>query len=248
MTQTVFTPATLPKNDNINRYAYSVAVDNHILIRKGKMIAYYGNLRFERLGSTVLDILVSNAFNSPLSINDFICVAGQGQLIIGDLGNDISGYDLDNANLTIRATHLLGFQPTLLCQESVVPGFLTLLGTGRMLASSNGPVHFVEPPCFADEQALLGWADCPCPAFRYDHNYIRGYASAVGSFTGFTLSGEEKQVDFSGKGTVLVQSSEAQLAGQGGLLSSLLAQLSGLEKDELSTLASMATGLAGKRR
>jgi len=109
MTTTVFTPATLPKNDNINRYAYSVEVDKQIFIRKGKMIAYYGNLRFERLGSTVLEILVSEAFNSPLFVNDFICVVGRGQLILGDLGNDIAGYDLDNANLTVRATHLLGF-------------------------------------------------------------------------------------------------------------------------------------------
>jgi hypothetical protein len=76
----------------------------------------------------------------------------------------------------------------------------------------------------------------------------RSYASAVGSLTGFTLSGEEKQVDFAGKGTVLVQSSEAKLAGEGGLLSSLVGQLSGLEKDELSTLASMASGMANRRR
>jgi len=55
-------------------------------------------------------------------------------------------------------------------------------------------------------------------------------------------------VDFAGKGTVLVQSSESKLAGQDGLLRSLLGQLSGLDKSELSTLASMASGMAGKRR
>jgi uncharacterized protein (AIM24 family) len=248
MSTTVFTPASLPKNDNINRYAYSVAVERQMFIRKGKMIAYYGSLRFEALGSNILDILVREAFNSPLFVNDFIVVAGQGQLIIGDLGNDIAGYDLDNANLTVRASHLLAFQSTLRCQESVVPGFLTLLGTGRMLASSNGPVHFMEPPCRADEQALLGWADCPCPAFRHDYNYVRSFASAAGSLIGFSMSGEEKQVDFTGKGTVLVQSSELKLAGHGGLLSSLLGQMSALDKEELSTLASMASGMASKRR
>ena len=203
---TLLTPATLPKNDNINRYTYSVAVQDQIFIRKGKMIAYYGNLRFEALGSSVLDILVNEAFNAPLFVNDFICVVGTGQLILGDEGHDIAGYDLDNANLTVRARHLLGFQPTLSCQESILPGYLTLIGTGRMLASSNGPVHFMEPPCRADQSALLGWADCPCPAIRYDYQYIRGFASSVGALTGFTLSGEEKQVDFIGKGTVLVQS------------------------------------------
>lgn len=248
MSTRIYNPATLPKNDNINRYSYSVEIDKQMFIRKGKMIAYYGNLRFERLGTSVLDILVKQAFNSPLFVNDFIVVNGNGQLIIGDLGNDIAGYDLDNANLTVRASHLLGFQSTLMCQESVVPGFLTLLGTGRMLASSNGPVHFMEPPCRADEQSLLGWADCPCPAFRYDYDYVNGLASAVGSLTGFTVSGEEKQVDFSGKGTVLVQSSELKLASEGGgLLQTLLGQLPGLSKTELATLGSMASGMSSRR-
>ncbi len=184
-----------------------MAVENQILIRKGKMVAYYGSLKFEALGSSLLDILVNEAFNAPLFVNHFICVSGRGQLILGDQGNDIAGYDLDNANLTVRASHLLGFQSTLTCQECVLPGYLTLLGTGRMFASSNGPVHFMEPPCRADEKALPGWADCPCPSIRYDYQYIRGFVGAVGAVSGFSLSGEERQVDFTGKGTVLVQSS-----------------------------------------
>ena len=101
---------------------------------------------------------------------------GQGELILGDRGYDINSYDLDDGNLTVRASSLLGFEPTMELKESIVPGFLTLLGTGKFLASSNGPVHFVEPPVRVDPDALLGWADCPTPCHHYDHAYMRGRA------------------------------------------------------------------------
>ena len=127
---------------------------------------------------------------------------------MGDNGNDLACYDLDAANMTIRAKNLLGFSKNVICQESTLPGYLTLLGTGKVIASSNGPVHFLELPCRVDEQAVLGWADCPSPSYRYDYEHVKGFVSTVGALTGFTLSGEEKQVDFTGAGTVLVQSSE----------------------------------------
>lgn len=205
---TVYSPLNLPKNDNINRFSYCIDVTDHMFIQKGKMIAYYGSLKFEALGSSLLDILVKQAFNSPMYVNNYICVQGRGQLILGDLGRDIAGYDLDNANLTVQADHLLGFQSTLRCQESTLPGYLTLIGTGRILASSNGPVHFMELPCRADPEAVLGWADCPSPSYHYDYTHVINVISAAGALTGITLSGEEKQVDFFGQGTVLVQSSE----------------------------------------
>ena len=37
---------------------------------------------------------------------------GQGKLILGDRGYDINSYDLDDGNLTVRASSLLGFEPS----------------------------------------------------------------------------------------------------------------------------------------
>ncbi|MBI2373386.1 MAG: AIM24 family protein [Deltaproteobacteria bacterium] len=245
--QTIYGPGSLPKNDNINRFSYSLDVSDTLFIQKGKMIAYYGRLTFEMIGTSALDILTKEAFNSPLYIGDFVVVSGRGSLILGDLGNDIAGYDLEDANMTIRAKNLLALPPTVRCQESTVPGFLTLMGTGRILASSNGPAHFIEPPCRVDEQAVLGWADCPCPSYRYDYEHVRSFISAAGAMTGFTLSGEEKQLDFFGKGTVLVQSSELELQGR-GLVDSIVGQLRSLGKSDLSIVsAAVSRQMASSR-
>ncbi|MEI6206762.1 MAG: AIM24 family protein [Desulfuromonadales bacterium] len=205
---TIYNPGNLPKNDNLNRFAFVVDVEEEIFIRKGKMIAYYGQLQFEALGSSLLDILIKQTFNAPLYINHFIVSRGHGQLILGDNGNDIACYDLDDANMTIKASHLLGFTRNIVCQESTMHGFLTLIGSGKIIASSNGPVHFLELPCRVDPQSVLGWADCPSPSYRYDYGHVAGLVSMVGAVSGITLSGEEKQIDFSGQGTVLIQSSE----------------------------------------
>lgn len=237
---TSYNPQTLPKNDNLNRFAYVLNVQEEMFIRKGKMIAYYGQLQFEALGSSVLDILIKNAFNAPAYIHHFIVAKGYGQLIVGDNGNDIASYDLEDANLTVKADHLLGFTKDLLCQESTMPNYLTLTGTGKILASSNGPVHFLELPCRVDEQAILGWADCPSPAYRYDYAHVTGALSLVGALTGITLSAEEKQIDFKGQGTVLVQSSELSLAGS-PTLTHILTQLPQLAVQELSALSAAVT-------
>lgn len=230
-------PENLPKDDNINRYAFCIEVRDQMFIQKGKMIAYYGNLRFESLGAGPLDVLVQNAFNSPLFINDFVVVSGQGQLILGDRGNDVNSFDLDEGNLTVKADHVLGFTKDLRCQQSVVPNYLTLTGTGKFLASSNGPVHFMEPPARVDEQALLGWADLPCPSIRYDHAYVRNALQAAGSLLGVRRSGEEEQMEFSGEGTILVQSSEEALLGRSNL-QAIIAQLGGLHQNDLQQLQS----------
>ena len=244
---TIYNPGTLPKNDNLNRFSFVIDVNDQMFIRKGKMIAYYGGLSFEAMGTGVLDMLVKHAFNAPKYIQNFVIVQGKGQLILGDNGNDLACYDLDDANLTVRAKNLLAFSKNVKCQESTLPGFLTMIGSGKVIASSNGPVHFLELPCRVDEQAVLGWADCPSPSYHYDYAHVTGFVSAVGALSGFTLSGEEKQVDFTGKGTVLIQSSELDTT-QSSTLSHLLSQLPLLGKDELGKLSLSAQQQAQKQR
>nr|MDT0665230.1 AIM24 family protein [Micromonospora sp. DSM 115978] len=124
----------------------------------------------------------------------------------------MNSYDLEDSNLNIRAGNLLAFEPGLSLKQSIIPGFLTLIGTGKFLAASNGPVHFVEPPIRIDPEAVLGWADCPSPCHHYDHAYLQGVMGMVRRFTGVGgTSGEEHQFEFAGAGTILMQSSEKVL-------------------------------------
>jgi len=204
-----YSAQSLPSNDNINNYSFCVDVNGTYFAQRGKMIAYYGQLKFESLSVGSLSSLIASAFSAPMYTNDFMVVTGQGKLILGDRGFDISSFDLGDGNLTVRAGNLLAFDPALALKQSIIPGFLTLLGTGKFLASSNGPVHFMEPPVRVDPQAVVGWSDCPSPCHHYDAAYMQGMLGAAQAFLGLgPSSGEEHQFDFTGSGTVLVQSSE----------------------------------------
>ncbi|MFD9662333.1 AIM24 family protein [Rhodococcus sp. NPDC059968] len=212
----IHNPSTLGASDNIpdNSYAFCIDLTAPWFIRKGAMIAYYGQMQFQALTHGLHGAalhMVANQFSAPLYMGDYAVAEGFGKLIIGDRGYDINSYDLDDGNLTIRASNLLAFEPGLALNQSIVPGFLTLIGTGKFLASSNGPVMFAEPPLRIDPEALVGWADCPSPSHHYDQGWISNFLAAGAHMMGIN-SGEERQFDFTGAGTVLIQSSEKVLS------------------------------------
>ncbi len=208
----ILNPYTLPVNDNIvgNDYAFCVEVGAAPwFMSKGAMIAYYGQIAFEPLAVTSLGSLVAARFSSPLYARDWVVTSGQGKLVLGDRGFNINSFDLDDGNLTIRASNLLAFETGLNLKQSIVPGFLTLIGTGKFLASSNGQVMFAEPPLRVDPQALVGWSDCPSPSHHYDAGWMESFLVAARAMVLGAQTGEERQFDFTGAGTVLIQSSEA---------------------------------------
>lgn len=162
-------PTTLPSDDNVNPYTFCVELKgSQWFLQKGKMIAYYGRIEFNGIGHGRLDRLVRTSFHSPLHASDWVVAEGSGKMLLADRAFDVNSYDLDEGNLTIRSGNLLAYQPTLALKQSIVPGFVTLIGTGKFVAASNGPVVFMEPPMRVDPQALVGWADCPSPCHHYD--------------------------------------------------------------------------------
>ncbi|KAF4409434.1 MULTISPECIES: AIM24 family protein [Streptomyces] len=209
----VFDPQTLPADDNVNAYTFCVDLHGQWFLQKGKMIAYYGRISFDGVGHGRLDRLVAGSFHSPLHAADWVVAEGEGKMLLADRAFDVNSYDLEDGNLTVRSGNLLAFQPGLSLKQSVIPGFLTLIGTGKFVAASNGPVIFAEPPIRVDPQALVGWADCPSPCHHYDHQYLRGVLGGVRALTGLGgASGEEHQFEFTGAGQVLLQSTEQLMA------------------------------------
>jgi uncharacterized protein (AIM24 family) len=232
---TPLSPGTLPKNDNVNAYSYNIDLDGTWFTRKGAMIAYYGQVRFEALSSVgSLSGMVARQFSSPMYTRDWVLATGQGQLMIADRGHDVNSLDLDDGNLTVRAQNLLAFTPDLQLKQSIVPGFLTLIGTGTFLASSNGPIVFAEPPLRVDPQALVGWADCPSPSHHFDAGWMTDFLGAAQGFFG-RASGEERQFDFTGAGTVLLQSSELVVEDP-ALLAQITSQSEALATGQVTSL------------
>ena len=103
---------SLPTDDNVNPYTYCVDIGvRDWFFQKGKMLAYYGQMQFEAVSgglSHVLGVVVS----TPLYADDWVGARGQGRLLLGSHGFDVNGYDLDDANMTIRAGNLLAFGGT----------------------------------------------------------------------------------------------------------------------------------------
>ncbi|MFC5955516.1 AIM24 family protein [Streptomyces pratens] len=213
---TVFDPTTLPSDDNVDPYTFCVELaGSQWFLQKGKMIAYYGTIEFNGIGHGRLDRLVRTSFHSPLHSSDWVVAEGSGKMLLADRAFDVNAYDLEDGNLTVRSGNLLAFQPSLSLKQSIVPGFLTLIGTGKFVAVSNGPVVLMEPPLRVDPQALVGWADCPSPCHHYDHGYMTGVMGGLRALTGLGgASGEEHQFEFVGAGTILLQSSESLMPEQ----------------------------------
>ncbi|MDV2478069.1 AIM24 family protein [Rhodococcus zopfii] len=235
----VLNPSHLVGNDNVpgNGYAYCIDLQSPWFLSKGAMIAYYGQIQFTALTHGLqgqLLHMVAQQFSAPLHLGDYVVAEGYGKLILGDRGYDINSYDLDDGNLTIRAANLLAFEPGLSLNQSIVPGFLTLIGTGKFLASSNGPVIFAEPPLRVDPEALVGWADCPSPSHHFDEAWVTGYVAAGARMFG-VQSGEERQFDFTGAGTVLIQSSE-KVIDDSSVVRMIEGQLPGLTNSGLQRI------------
>lgn len=213
---TIHTAASLPDNDHVpdNPYTWSLLMEpgRPWFMSKGAMIAFYGQVTFQAVRARSLAgallHMVTSQFSSPLYAQDWVVAEGHGKLVIGDRGFDVNSYDIDDGNLTIRQSNLLAFDSGLTLNQSIVPGFVTLIGTGRFLASSSGPVIIAEPPLRVDPEALLGWADCPTPSHHYDAGWMQGFLGGAMSLLGAN-TGEERQYDFVGAGVVLMQSSEA---------------------------------------
>ncbi len=201
---------TLPDDDNVNPYVFCITLGPEWFMSKGAMLAHYGDVRFDAVTEySSVQAWVASRFSSPVYVQDWVVAQGRGKVLIGDRGLDLNAYDLDDGNLTIRAGNLCAFAQQLELKQSIVPGFVTLIGTGKFIASSNGPVIFVEPPFRADPDALLGWADCPSPSVHHDAQWMTQNLRGMLSGALGRASGEERQYDFTGQGTILLQSSEA---------------------------------------
>jgi uncharacterized protein (AIM24 family) len=226
-----------------NSKLLKATVNGEFFARRGAMVAYQGNARFEYQGMTSGDGTMKDklmrAAKGAISGEGvpLMKVVGQAEVFLADKASDIFLIDLDGSDaLSINGSNVLAFESTLrydirlIANAGALAGaglFNTILqGTGRVAITSKGTPVVLETnqPTFVDPNAAICWsAGLNVQAVR---------SEGMGAFFGRT-SGEQWQMNFSGPGFVVVQPSEdaagigqtgtqQQSGGAGGVLGGLL--------------------------
>jgi uncharacterized protein (AIM24 family) len=196
--------------------------------RLGSMVAYQGELRFERARSGWRRI-----FKRALTTEGgrLMRVSGTGQVLLAHMGLQVFRLRLDDEEVTCNSRNLLAFESGIdwdirqvrrgLAGKVAGGLFNTYLsGSGWVALVSDGQPALLSPsqaPTFADPQAAIAWSGGLQTTFRTDVQ--------ARTFIGLG-SGESVQMGFQGEGWVLVQPSEGRpsegSSGGGGSLFDLL--------------------------
>lgn len=215
-------------------------VNGEFYARRGAMVAYQGNCRFEYQGMTsgagAMKDKLMRAAKGAISGEGvpLMKVVGQAEVFLAENAADIFLIDLDGTDaLSINGANILAFESSLQYDIKMVANagalagaglFNTIVhGTGRVAITSQGtPVVLqTNQPTFVDPNAAICWSA------NLQTNLVR--SEGLGAFVGRS-SGEQWQMNFAGPGFVIVQPSEGvggigqtgTQQNQGGMLGGLL--------------------------
>ena len=195
-----------------------VLAGQDVLAVKGAMVAYQGQVTFNHEGSGSVGKFIRRALtneDTPL-----MRVAGQGEVFLARMAEDIFFVQLEGDGMSINGTNLLAFDAGLSWDVHRVQGagmasggaFNTLIqGQGTVAITTDGPPMILDcsqQPTFVDIQAAVAWSATLQPTVVSSMNMrslLRGG------------SGEAFQFSFHGPGFVVVQPSEGiPLGGSDG--------------------------------
>jgi uncharacterized protein (AIM24 family) len=196
---------------------------NRILTKAGAMIAYYGDIKFERKGSggSVGKFLKQKMTGEAATMME---ATGNGILYLADQSSEITILQLNGERLFVDGRNCLAFSETIGWDIQRTSGGgmmagglwnLVLQGSGYVAITTKGHplVLGVSPqvPLFTDADATVAWSDGVQIGVKTDVSW----KSMVGK-----SSGETVQMAFNGTGFVVVQPFEevgaAPASGGGG--------------------------------
>lgn len=186
-------------------------LNGELWIKMGSMVAYRGNIRFEREG--ILEQGFGQLLKKAVSGEGakLTRASGQGHLYLADSGKKITLLQLANEAIVINGNDLLAFEPANLKHEITMLRKVAALAAGGLFnvrLTGSGIIaittHYdplvlaVTPnqPVFTDPNATVAWSANLQPEFKTDLQ--------LKSFFG-RGSGESFQMSFRGDGFVVVQ-------------------------------------------
>lgn len=204
-------PAVAPGMSVENAKSIRYVVDGEMLARQGAMIAYRGNLQFERKGQGVGGMLKRAVTGEGLAL---MKVRGQGEAWFAQEAQNVFVVDIEPGDVfTVNGRNVLCFDSTLSYEIKTVKGAgvtggglfnSVFTGQGRLglVCEGNPLVLPVSPqqPVFVDTDAVVGWT-------AQLHTSLHRSQSIGSMIRGG--SGEAVQLKLEGEGFVVVRPSEA---------------------------------------
>lgn len=187
-----------------------VNLNGEVWSKAGSMVAYVGNIRFEREG--LLERGLGNLLKKAVSGEgaQLMKASGQGRLYLADSGKTIRILQLQNEAIFVNGNDLLAFETSLKWDVRMMKklvavasgGLFNVLvqGTGLLAVTSHfEPLTLaVQPgrPVRTDPNATILWSGNLQPEFKTD--------VSLKTFLG-RGSGESIQMEFNGEGFVVIQ-------------------------------------------
>ncbi len=191
--------------------------------KRGSMVAYQGDVKFENQGSGGLGKMLKKAATGEGA--DMMNANGSGELFLADDAKDVHIMYLENDTMSVNGANVLAFNESIEWDIKRLGGGaagalagglfnMELSGTGFVAITTDGPpvmLDVASAPTFGDAQAVVMWSGGVQMQLKTDTS--GGLKSMVRGGTGETF-----QMAFGGQGFVLVQPSEGptQLGGGGG--------------------------------
>ncbi|RSS80600.1 AIM24 family protein [Streptomyces sp. WAC06614] len=204
-------PATAPGMTLQNAKSVRYAVNGEMLARQGSMIAFRGNLQFERKGQGIGGMLKRAVTGEGLPL---MAVRGQGEAWFAHRAGNCFIIDVEQGDaLTINGRNVLCFDATLSYEIKLVKGVgmaggglfnSVFTGVGKLaLVCDGNPIVIpvtTGSPVYVDTDAVVGWSA------HLETGLHR--SQSVGSMIRGG-SGEAVQLELRGEGFVVVRPSEA---------------------------------------
>ncbi|MCD9193508.1 AIM24 family protein [Streptomyces albireticuli] len=211
-TENMVKPATTAGMSLQNAKSIVYAVNGECYARQGSMIAFRGNLQFEKLGQGVGKFLKRAMTGEGLAL---MAVRGQGEVWFAHEAANCFIIDIaPGESLTVNGRNVLCFDPTLSYEIKVVKGAgmtggglfnSVFTGHGKLGVMCEGnpiviPVS-THAPVFVDTDAVVGWS-------AHLQTSLHRSQSLGSMLRGG--SGEAVQLKLEGEGFVIVRPSEAK--------------------------------------
>ena len=197
-----------------------VNLTNLVWTKMGAMVAYEGNIKFER--ERLTEHGIGNMFKKAFTGEgtQLMKATGKGKLYLADTGKKIILLNLQNDDIFVNGNDLLAFEPSVKHEVKMtrkVAGMMAgglfnvkCSGTGLIAITSHyEPLTLrVTPgkPVFTDPNATVAWSGNLTPNFHTDISFRTMLGRG---------SGESIQMKFEGDGFVIVQPYEETYYEQG---------------------------------